>query len=137
MNLDFTNVDEPIFSFDWRNRFENNIDCLLTTIDNVPVTPVQAKQYWGGKTLKVRWQLFFYYDDYATISDNSCNNYKACYYCSGSTVPSNSCNEAGWQDNNNYVWNQCPYCKSQCKIQATGQDCNVSLYWRVCICIFL
>mmetsp|Transcript_12254 Transcript_12254/g.17657 ORF Transcript_12254/g.17657 Transcript_12254/m.17657 type:complete len:347 (-) Transcript_12254:139-1179(-) len=67
-----------------------------------------------------------YYDDYATISDNSCNNYKACYYCSGSTVPSNSCNEAGWQDNNNYVWNQCPYCKSQCKIQATGQDCNAS-----------
>lgn len=66
MNLDFTNIDEPIFSFDWRNRFENNIDCLLTTIDNVPVTPVQAKQYWGGKTLKVRWQLFFYYDDYAT-----------------------------------------------------------------------
>jgi len=65
MNLDFTNIDEPIFSFDWRNRFENNIDCLLTTIDNVPVTPVQAKQYWGGKTLKVRWQLFFYYDDYA------------------------------------------------------------------------
>lgn len=66
MNLDFTNIDEPIFSFDWRNRFENNIDCLLTTIDNVPVTPVQAKQYWGGKKLKVRWQLFFYYDDYAT-----------------------------------------------------------------------
>lgn len=66
MTLDFTTVDRPVFSFDWRNRFENNIDCLLTTIDNVPVTPVQAKQYWGGKTLKVRWQLFFYYDDYAT-----------------------------------------------------------------------
>ena len=65
MNLDFTNIDEPIFSFDWRNRFENNIDCLLTTIDNVPVTPVQAKQYFGGKTLKVRWQLFFYYDNYS------------------------------------------------------------------------
>lgn len=30
------------------NRFENNIDCLLTTIDNVPVTQL-SQQYWGGK----------------------------------------------------------------------------------------
>lgn len=64
MTLDFTNIDEPIFTFDWRNRFENNIDCLQTTVNDVPILPVQAQQYWGGKILKIKWQLSFNYDDY-------------------------------------------------------------------------
>jgi len=52
------------FVYEWRNRFENNIDCIGTLINGIPVLPVQAKQYWGGKTLIVSWRLFFTYDDY-------------------------------------------------------------------------
>ena len=65
MSLDFTTVEQPVFTFDWRNRFENNIDCLYTSLDGVPIAPPQAKQYFGGKQLKVRWKLYFYYDDYS------------------------------------------------------------------------
>lgn len=52
------------FAVDWRNRFENFVDCIETTVDHVPVMPVMAQQYWGGKTLKIRWALTFFYDDY-------------------------------------------------------------------------
>jgi len=68
---------------------------------------------------------------YATIGNDSCNSKFACYVCSSedkeATVPSNSCNIAGWKDPDCPYWyNQCPYCKDRCKIQATGEDCNVS-----------
>jgi hypothetical protein len=52
------------FVYEWRNRFETNIPCIGTLVNGVPVTPPQSDQYWGGKTLAVRWSLFFTYDDY-------------------------------------------------------------------------
>jgi hypothetical protein len=52
------------FVYEWRNRFESNLDCIGTLVNGVPVVPVQGTQYWGGKTLTVRWSLFFTYDDY-------------------------------------------------------------------------
>ena len=76
-------------------------------------------------------------DSYAIIGDNSCNNEYACINCSTiqnrATVPSNSCNEAGWIDKTKY--NICPYCKYYCKIQATGESCNVSIFSFVRILI--
>jgi len=64
MTLNFgTNWAE--FTFDFRNRFEDLIDCIESTINDVPVTPVLSDQYWGGKTLKLRWRLFFTYDDFS------------------------------------------------------------------------
>lgn len=54
------------FIYEWRNRFENGVDCIETSIDNsYTVTPVYAQQYWGGKTIKIRWTLTFFYDDYS------------------------------------------------------------------------
>jgi len=52
------------FIYEWRNRFESNIDCIGTLVNGVPVLPVLGTQYWGGKTLTVRWSFYFTYDDY-------------------------------------------------------------------------
>lgn len=72
LTLDFTTVDKPVFTYEWRNRFENTVDCLQTTIDNTTnVIPVYGKQYWGGKTLKIKWKLKFYYDDYILPFEDS------------------------------------------------------------------
>lgn len=69
MSLAFDNTWAE-FKMDWRNRFESNIPCIYTTVNGSPITPQQATQYWGGKTLKVRWQLVFNYDDYIVPFDD-------------------------------------------------------------------
>ena len=54
MNLDFTNIDEPIFSFDWRNRFENNID-TISSLQNIffsEIKPDTTDQTHGYGTIK-------------------------------------------------------------------------------------
>jgi len=63
MSLTFANTWAE-FKMDWRNRFESNIPCIYTTVNDSPITPQQATQYWGSKQLKIRWQLVFNYDDY-------------------------------------------------------------------------
>lgn len=50
--------------YEWRNRFESNVPCISTTVNGTPVFPVNSYQYWGGKTIKIKWTLKFYYDDY-------------------------------------------------------------------------
>ena len=61
MNFDNTWAE---FIYEWRNRFEQNVDCIGTLINGIPTVPVQSNQYWGGKTLTLSWKLFFTYDDY-------------------------------------------------------------------------
>jgi hypothetical protein len=51
------------FIYEWRNRFENNINCLSSSINNIPIAP-QSTQFWGGKTIKIKWTFTFTYDDY-------------------------------------------------------------------------
>lgn len=53
------------FSYTWRNRFEANTPCIGTLVNGVPTLPVQGVQYWGGKTLTIKWSFIFIYDDYA------------------------------------------------------------------------
>lgn len=53
------------FQYEWRNRFESWIDCVSSTINGVNTLPVLATQYWGAKTLKVKWTLTFFYDNYS------------------------------------------------------------------------
>jgi hypothetical protein len=58
------------FQYEWRNRFEANTLCVQTLNGNVPVVPPMATQYWGGKTLKIRWTLNFFYDNYSAPFDD-------------------------------------------------------------------
>eukprot|EP00590_Aulacoseira_subarctica_P006213 CAMPEP_0172422490 /NCGR_PEP_ID=MMETSP1064-20121228/8635_1 /TAXON_ID=202472 /ORGANISM="Aulacoseira subarctica , Strain CCAP 1002/5" /LENGTH=415 /DNA_ID=CAMNT_0013163371 /DNA_START=207 /DNA_END=1454 /DNA_ORIENTATION=- len=67
----------------------------------------------------------------ATIGSNSCNggpNIRSCWHCQKSNIPSNECNylKDGWDDSNGQYYNYCIYC-SNCKDQATGQSCYVSV----------
>ena len=88
----------------------------------------------GDHSCRGGYSCFSNHDYYGTIGDNSCNNDNACAFCSDidnrSTVPSNSCNEAGWEDSDGNWSNICPYCKTNCKIQATGDSCNVSFHFE-------
>lgn len=65
MTLNFSNSWAE-FHYEWRNRFESWIDCLTSLVNGAPVLPVLKNQYWGGKTLKIKWNLQFTYDDYST-----------------------------------------------------------------------
>lgn len=51
---------------EFRNRFEANTPNLQTLINGVNTIPVMTNQYWGGRTLKIRWTLTFFYDNYST-----------------------------------------------------------------------
>lgn len=63
MTMDFSdNWSE--FTYEWRNRFESNTACIGTLVNGVPTNPVQGVQYWGGKTLTIKWTFQFIYDDY-------------------------------------------------------------------------
>jgi hypothetical protein len=53
------------FTYSWRNRFESNVPNVQTLINGAPYLPVMSNQYWGGKTLKVRWTLTFFYRSYS------------------------------------------------------------------------
>lgn len=52
------------FTYEWRNRFESNTSCIGTLVNGVTTNPVQGVQYWGGKTLTIKWTFQFIYDDY-------------------------------------------------------------------------
>lgn len=52
------------FIYEWRNRFESNIPCVATAVNGISVNPVLGNQYWGGKTLKIKWTWTFTYDNY-------------------------------------------------------------------------
>lgn len=59
------------FTYEWRNRFDATTPCIGTLVNGVPTLPVQGVQYWGGKTLTVKWTFQFIYDDYSTpFGDN-------------------------------------------------------------------
>lgn len=53
------------FSYEWRNRFEALTPNVQTLVNGSNVIPVMSNQYWGGKTLKIRWTLTFFYDNYS------------------------------------------------------------------------
>lgn len=70
------------FWYDFRNRYENTIDCIKTLINGVNTTPVLSSQYWGGKSLKIEWTFNFNYDDYSggTFEDKIICNQKLKIY---------------------------------------------------------
>lgn len=65
LSLDFGSTwFEMLLEF--RNRFEANTPNLQTLINGVNTIPVMTNQYWGGRTLTIRWTLTFFYDNYST-----------------------------------------------------------------------
>lgn len=65
MTMSFTNTSAE-FICDWRNRFETNVPPIGTLLNGVPIIPPSGNQYWGGKTMTIKWVLRFTYDDYST-----------------------------------------------------------------------
>lgn len=59
-------TDYAEFAAEWRNRYETATSCIQTLVNDVNFLPLQADQYWGGKTLKIDWKFTFYYDDYVS-----------------------------------------------------------------------
>lgn len=55
------------FIYEWRNRFEDNVNCLNSYYNGVNFIPVQSTQNWAGKTIKIQWRFTFVYDDFSTV----------------------------------------------------------------------
>lgn len=64
MTLSFANTWAE-FTYQWRNRFEVGVPAMQTLVNGVNYTPIIGNQYWGGKTLTVRWTFSFYYKGYS------------------------------------------------------------------------
>lgn len=60
MTLDFDNTWAE-FSYEWRNRFETYTPNVQTTNAGNTQFPPTGNQYWGGKTIKIEWILYFIY----------------------------------------------------------------------------
>jgi hypothetical protein len=63
LTMNFSNTWAE-FIYEWRNRFEANTPCIGTLVNGSNILPVQGMQYWGGKTLTIKWNLQFTYDNY-------------------------------------------------------------------------
>lgn len=58
----FDTVNEIItLYYDFRNRNQSTIPALYTLLNGSGYLPIQDDQYWGGKTIFIRWTLTFYY----------------------------------------------------------------------------
>ena len=64
ITLDFSG-DILTIDYFWRNRYEANQLNVETTVSGVPLGTPTSNQYWGGRNLKIKTQLEFYYDDYS------------------------------------------------------------------------
>lgn len=59
--IDFDTPDQLTLEAFWRNGFEFD-DCIRSIINGVDYGTKLSNQDWAGKTLKVEWELTFYYD---------------------------------------------------------------------------
>jgi hypothetical protein len=69
MTLNFAD-DNLVVEWDWRNRYEDNIENIQTIVSGVPLTIPTSTQNWGGRNLKISIEFTLFYDDYvAPFSD--------------------------------------------------------------------
>lgn len=50
--------------YDFRNRNETSASALSSTVNGLPYSPILGNQYWGGKSITIRWSLTFFYFDF-------------------------------------------------------------------------
>jgi hypothetical protein len=65
MTLDFTG-DILTIDYFWRNRYEADQLNIETTVSGVALITPTSNQYWGGRNLKIKTSLSFFYDDYVS-----------------------------------------------------------------------
>jgi hypothetical protein len=65
INFTFDMVGETLtMYYDFRNRNDTNQFPIYSFLNGNPYLPIQGDQYWGGKTIYIKWQLVFYYSDF-------------------------------------------------------------------------
>lgn len=62
-NFDTVNEELTLY-YDFRNRNQSAIPALYTLLNGGAYAPIQDDQYWGGKTIFIRWTLTFYYNNW-------------------------------------------------------------------------
>jgi hypothetical protein len=66
-NITMTNIpDQMNLKAFWRNRWEENINCVYSLINSINYGSFETNQDWGGKTLTIEWELTFFYDTLIT-----------------------------------------------------------------------
>ena len=63
ITLDFTG-DILTIDYFWRNRYEDGQVNIETVVSGVTLGTPTSNQYWGGRNLKIKTSLSFFYDDY-------------------------------------------------------------------------
>lgn len=57
--------------YDFRNRNQTQDGALMSFLDGAQYFPIQDNQYWGGKTIYIKWTFnFFYHDQNPQFQDN-------------------------------------------------------------------
>ena len=72
MTTTFDNVSAELI-YEWRNRWEHNIQNPQSIINNLSQTPGITDQYWGGRTIKIQWNLYFIFNQFAVTDKVSFN----------------------------------------------------------------
>jgi len=64
--LDFSVADQATFRYEFRNRYEAHLSNLYTYVNGVLLTSPTSTMNWAGRTIRLEWNLVFFYDDYTT-----------------------------------------------------------------------